>query len=102
MLSVLRCSFDRIIQNKEHLFLYNCQSQDKRWVITAEEGKVFMVMKSYCKESFSFMNNFNFSYVENLVDVVDFQIETEDGRVITLKETGDGLGMVEDTSGFVM
>jgi len=72
---------------------------DKRWVITAEEGKVFMVMKSYCKESFSFMNNFNFSYIENLVDVVDFQIEIE-GKFITLKETGSGLGMVEDTSGF--
>ena len=72
---------------------------DKRWIITAEKGKVFMVMKSYCKESFSFRNNFNFSYVENLVDIVDFQIETESG-IITLKETGSGLGMVEVTSGF--
>ncbi|MGB9133197.1 MAG: hypothetical protein WCB90_11400 [Methanosarcina sp.] len=87
---------------KARVYEYPSEKGDKRWVITAEEGKVFMVMKSYCKESFSFMNNFNFSYVENLVDVVDFQIETEDGRVITLKETGDGLGMVEDTSGFVM
>ncbi|MCQ1536682.1 hypothetical protein FTO70_13595 [Methanosarcina sp. KYL-1] len=80
---------------------YPSEKGDKRWVLTAEEGRVFMVTRSYCKESFSFMKNFNFKYVENLVDVVDFQIET-DGRVITLKETGSGLGMVEDTSGFVI
>ncbi|KKG15223.1 hypothetical protein EO98_15520 [Methanosarcina sp. 2.H.T.1A.6] len=84
---------------KAKVYEYPSENGNKRWVITAEEGKVFMVMKSYCKESFSFMNNFNFSYIENLVDVVDFQIETED-KVITLKETGSGLGMVEDTSGF--
>jgi hypothetical protein len=84
---------------KAKVYEYPSEKGDKRWVITAEEGKVFMVMKSYCKESFSFMNNFNFSYIENLVDVVDFQIETDD-KVITLKETGSGLGMVEDTSGF--
>lgn len=60
-----------------------------------------MVTKSYCKESFSFTNGLNFTYIENLVDVVDFQIETED-KVITLQETGSGLGMVEDTSGFVI
>jgi len=80
---------------------YSSEKGDKRWVVTAEEGKVFMVMKSYCKESFSFTNNFNFRYIENLVDVIDFQIETED-RLITLYETGSGLGMVEDTSGFVI
>ena len=60
-----------------------------------------MVTKSYCKEAFSFTKNFNFRYIENLVDVVDFQVELED-RVITLDETGSGLGMVEDTSGFVI
>ena len=84
---------------KAKVYEYPSEKGDKRWVITAEEGKVFMVMKSYCKESFSFMNNFNFSYIENLVDVVDFQIEIDD-KFITLKETGSGLGMVEDTSGF--
>jgi hypothetical protein len=80
---------------------YPSKKGDKRWIITAEEGKVFMVTKSYCKESFSFINNFNFNYIENLVEVVDFQIEIED-KVITLDETGSGLGMVEDTSGFVI
>jgi len=80
---------------------YPSKKGDKRWVLTAEDGKVFMVTKSYCKESFSFTNNFNFRYIENLVDVVDFQIEI-DGEVVTLKETGSGLGMVEDTSGFVI
>jgi len=80
---------------------YPSEKGDKRWIITAEDGKVFMVTKSYCKETFSFTNNFNFRYIENLVDVVDFQVETED-RVITLQETGSGLGMVEDTSGFVI
>jgi len=78
---------------------YSSEKGDKRWVITAEKDKVFMVMKRYCKESFSFMNNFNFFYVENLVDVIDFQIETKN-KIITLKETGSGIGMVEDTSGF--
>ena len=76
---------------------YPSEKGDKRWIITAEGGKVFMVTKSYCKETFSFTNNFSFRYVENLVDVVDFQVETED-RVITLQETGNGLFMVEDTS----
>lgn len=80
---------------------YPSEKGDKRWIVTAEEGRVFMVMKSYCKETFSFTNNFNFRYIENLVDVVDFQVEIED-RVITLQETGNGLGMVEDTSGFVI
>jgi len=80
---------------------YPSEKGNKRWVITAEDGKVFMVTKSYCKESFSFTNNFNFRYIENLVDVADFQVVTED-RVITLNETGSGLGMVEDTSGFVI
>lgn len=80
---------------------YPSKKGDKRWVITAEEGRVFMVTKSYCKESFSFTNNFNFRYIENLVEVADLQVETED-RIITLQETGSGLGMVEDTSGFVI
>jgi hypothetical protein len=80
---------------------YPSEKGDKRWVVTAEEDKVFMVTKSYCKESFSFTNNFNFRYIENLVEVADFQVVTED-KVITLNETGSGLGMVEDTSGFVI
>jgi hypothetical protein len=86
---------------KARVHEYPSEKGDKRWVVTAEEGKVFMVTKSYCKESFSFINNFNFSYTENLVDVMDVKIETDD-KVITLEETGSGLGMVEDTSGFVI
>ncbi|MDW7731550.1 MAG: hypothetical protein SCH66_03855 [Methanolobus sp.] len=74
---------------------------DKRWLITAEDDRVFVVMKSYYKESFKFSNSFNFRYIENLVDVMDLKIETDD-KVITLEETGSGLGMVEDTSGFVI
>lgn len=80
---------------------YPSQKGDKRWVISSEDNRVFVVTKSYCKESFNFTNNFNFSYIENLVDVVDMRIETDD-KVITLEETGSGLGMVEDTSGFVI
>ncbi|WP_407355506.1 hypothetical protein [Methanolobus sp. WCC5] len=80
---------------------YPSEKGDKRWVITTEDFRVFVVTKSYCRESFSFTKNFNFSYIENLVDVVDLRIETED-RIITLEETGSGLGMVEDTSGFVI
>jgi len=80
---------------------YPSEKGDKRWIITAEDDRVFVVMKSYCKESFDFKNNFNFIYVENLVDIVDLKIETG-GKVITLEETGSGLGMVEDTSGFVI
>jgi hypothetical protein len=80
---------------------YPSEKGDKRWVISTEDNRVFVVMKSYCKESFSFTNNFNFNYIENLVDVVDLKIET-DSRTITLEDTGSGLGMVEDTSGFVI
>ncbi|WP_094227745.1 hypothetical protein [Methanolobus psychrotolerans] len=80
---------------------YPSEKGDKRWVITAEDDRVFVVMRSYCKEHFNFTKNFNFSYVENLVDVLDLKIETDD-KVITLEETGSGLGMVEDTSGFVI
>ncbi|MEZ5334067.1 MAG: hypothetical protein R2741_01900 [Methanolobus sp.] len=74
---------------------------DNRWVITTEDHRVFVVTKGYCSETFNFTKNFNFNYVENLVDVVDLRIEVDD-RLITLEETGEGLGMVEDTSGFVM
>jgi len=49
----------------------------------------------------NFKHNFNFRYIENLVEVVDLKIETDD-KVIILQETGSGLGMVEDTSGFVI
>ncbi|WP_292469684.1 hypothetical protein [Methanolobus sp.] len=80
---------------------YPSEKGDKRWVITAEGNNVFVVTKSYCRESFSFKNDFNFNYVENLVEVMDLKIET-DSKVITLEETGSGLGMVEDTSGFVI
>jgi len=86
---------------KAKVYEYPSEKGDKRWVLTAEEGRVFMVTKSYCKEAFSFTNNFNFRYIENLVDVIDFQVEIED-KIITLEETGSGLGMVEDTSGFVI
>ena len=80
---------------------YPSEKSDKRWVITADEGRIFVVMKSYCKESFSFKNNFNFNYIENLVEVMDLKVETDSG-IITLEMTGSGLGMVEDTSGFVI
>ncbi|AKB32637.1 hypothetical protein MSSIH_1947 [Methanosarcina siciliae HI350] len=86
---------------KAKVYEYPSEKGSKRWILTAEEGKVFMVTRSYCKEAFSFTKNFNFRYIENLVDVVDFQVELED-RIITLEETGSGLGMVEDTSGFVI
>ncbi|WP_269849521.1 hypothetical protein [Methanosarcina horonobensis] len=86
---------------KVKVYEYPSEKGDKRWVVTTEEGKVFMVTKSYCKESFSFTNNFNFRYIENLVEVVDFQVDTGDS-VVTLQKTGSGLGMVEDTSGFVI
>lgn len=80
---------------------YPSEKSDKRWVITAEDDRVFVVTKSYCKEEFDFTHNFNFRYIENLVEVVDLKIETDD-KTITLQETGSGLGMVEDTSGFVI
>ncbi len=80
---------------------YPAEKSDKRWVITAEDNRVFVVTKSYCKEEFDFTHNFNFRYIENLVEVIDLKIETDD-KVITLQETGNGLGMVEDTSGVVI
>ncbi|AAM05618.1 hypothetical protein [Methanosarcina acetivorans] len=86
---------------KAKVYEYPSEKGNKRWIVTAEESRVFMVTKSYCKEALSFTKNFNFRYIENLVDVVDFQVELED-RIITLEETGSGLGMVEDTSGFVI
>lgn len=86
---------------KARVHEYPSERGDKRWVISSEDNRVFLVTKSYCRESFNFTRNFNFSYIENLVDVMDLKIETED-KVITLEETGSGLGMVEDTSGFVI
>ena len=41
---------------------YPSEKGDKRWIITAEDSKVLMVTKSYCKETFSFTNNFNFRF----------------------------------------
>jgi hypothetical protein len=41
---------------------YPSEKGDKRWIITAEDGKLLMVTKSYCKETFSFTNNFNFRF----------------------------------------
>jgi hypothetical protein len=80
---------------------YPSEKEDKRWIVTAEGNKVFVVMKSYCKKSFSFRKDFDFKYIENLVEVIDLKIETN-YDVITLDTTGSGQGMVEDTSGFVI
>ncbi len=74
-----------------------------RWIITgnnANKNNLYICMKSYSHETFTFKKWSNFTYIEYLVDVIDFSLAL-DGKNISLKDVGGGIGMVEDTGGYV-
>ncbi len=78
---------------------FPCQDDQTRWIVTGNKNSLFICMKSYSRESFTFKKWSNFTYVEYLVEVIDFSI-TLDNKTITLKDTKSGIGMVEDTWGY--
>ncbi len=81
------------------VYAFPCQDDQTRWIVTGNKNSLFICMKSYSRESFTFKKWSHFTYAEYLVEVIDFSI-TLDNKTITLKDTKSGIGMVEDTRGY--
>ena len=82
-------------------YAFPCAEDHTRWIVTGNKNNLFISMKSYSYETFRFKKWSNFTYVEYLVEVIDFSL-TFDGKSISLKDVGGGIGMVEDTGGYVL
>ncbi len=83
------------------VYAFPCAENHTRWIVTGNKNNLFIGMKSYSYETFRFKKWSNFTYVEYLVEVIDFSL-TFDGKSISLKDVGGGIGMVEDTGGYVL
>ena len=70
-----------------------------RWIITANKGKFFVCLKSYCSHTFEFEKIGHFTYVEYLTKVTDIFIEESN---IDTSKLGSGFGLVEDARGYVL
>ncbi len=74
-----------------------------RWIVTGDngdEGNLFICMKSYSHEVFTFRKWSDFTYIEYLVEVVDFSLNIG-GKDVDLLDVDGGIGMVEDAGGYV-
>ncbi len=70
-----------------------------RWIVESRKNDLYACMKSYGKEVFDFKRKGNFTYVEYLVEVIDFSLKLNK-KNIGLKEVRSGIGVVEDTRGY--
>ena len=81
-------------------YAFPCANECTKWIVTGNKNNLFICMTSYSHETFRFKKWSNFTYIEYLVEVIDFSL-TFDGKNISLKDVGGGIGMVEDTGGYV-
>ncbi len=72
-----------------------------RWIVESKKNDLSIYMKSYGKEVFDFKRMGKFRYVEYLVEVIDFSLNLNN-KNIGMKEVGGGIGVVEDTQGYVI
>ena len=82
------------------VYAFPCADDHMRWIVTGNKNNLFICMKSYGHEVFTFRKLSNFTYIEYLVEVIDFSLII-DGKKIDLMDVGGGFGMVEDTGGYV-
>ncbi len=97
--------YDSISKKNYHytdvdVYAFPCADGCTRWIVTGNKNNLFICMKSYGHEVFTFRKLSNFTYIEYLVEVIDFSLSV-DGKEIDLKDVGGGIGMVEDTGGYV-
>ncbi|MCD6215983.1 MAG: hypothetical protein J7J92_02830 [Candidatus Aenigmarchaeota archaeon] len=74
-------------------------ANNMRWVIKAKN--LFIVLESYEKEKFELQNIGRHFYIEYLVKVKDFYLKKGE-KIYTMKDIGQGYGMLEDAFGYVI
>ncbi|MCK4730023.1 MAG: hypothetical protein KAT28_01770 [Candidatus Aenigmarchaeota archaeon] len=72
-----------------------------RWIVESKKNDLYICMKTYGKEVFDFKRKGNFIYIEYLVEVTDLSLKINN-KNIGLKNVGRGVGIVEDTRGYVI
>ncbi|MDE1797874.1 MAG: hypothetical protein KGH63_00520 [Candidatus Micrarchaeota archaeon] len=71
----------------------------RRWTLAGP--KLYLSMGSYALQPFAMKTKTRFQYDEYLVQVSDFILQT-DGQTFTLDDTGQGSGIVEEASGYLL
>jgi len=72
-----------------------------RWIVESRKNNLYVCMKTYGKEIFEFKRKGTFIYIEYLVEVTDLSLNIGN-KNIELKDVGGGIGLVEDTKGYVI
>jgi hypothetical protein len=75
------------------------EGERKRWVLSGKN--LFLSMESYSLTPFSMKQKTQFQYDEYLVRVTDFYLKIGN-KTYTLKEMGQGSGIVEDAYGYLL
>ncbi len=73
--------------------------KNREWLITANEGKVFISLKAYASHKFIFEKIGMFTYIEYLCEVTDISME---GLDIDTNNLGSGFGLIEDATGYIL
>jgi len=71
----------------------------RRWVMTGEG--LYLSLQTYSMQPFVMKNKMEFRYDEFLVRATDLCL-VADGKTYTLKEVGEGRGIAEDASGYLI
>jgi hypothetical protein len=83
----------------ENLNIKRFGKKNPRWVITADNEKVFISLKSYSSHKFTFEKIGFFTYHEYLCEVTDISFEDHD---IDTSKLVSGFGLVEDARGYIL
>ena len=75
--------------------------KETRWVISSKKNNMIVIAKSYSMKPITLESMGNLTYLEHLAEITDFYIETED-KVISLKDLGSGIGLIENAYGYVI
>ncbi|MEA3342699.1 MAG: hypothetical protein U9Q92_00900, partial [archaeon] len=75
--------------------------KETRWVISSKKNNMIVIAKSYSMKPITLESMGNLTYLEYLAEITDFYIETED-KVISLKDLGSGIGLIENAYGYVI
>ncbi|MFA6214631.1 MAG: hypothetical protein WC717_05140 [Candidatus Micrarchaeia archaeon] len=88
----------RRVKLRDLKLFYHLSGDRRIWILSGKN--LFAVMESYALQPFIMKQKTTFRYDEYIVKVTSFAMR-EGGREYTLSDLGEGVGLVEDASGYL-
>lgn len=99
--------FHDAIENKTHFFknikVSKYGSKNRQFLVSgkSKDSEFTLLAESYAQKNFSLNSIGNLKYEQNLVRTRSFSMEIK-GKIVTERDTGDGIGILEDAYGYII